>query len=202
MTWKALVLVAKLWFSPTPTPALCLLPAGEEEVRMQFDEAWNLTMTWEGGDRLHRVPGDPGGLTKYGISARAYPDEDIAGLTAERAKMFAHRHYWARLRASYLPAELRWHVFDMGFNAGVAASARMLQQSVNLCREARGAHTYIRVDGQIGPKTLAAVAEFPPDRLARVFKAYRISHYLRLADAGRARFIHGWLRRAEGEPNA
>ena len=41
-----------------------------------FEQAFAIVAGEEGG--LCRDPGDPGGLTKFGISQRAYPGLDIA----------------------------------------------------------------------------------------------------------------------------
>jgi lysozyme family protein len=168
---------------------------------MTFDEAYDLTLTWEGGDRLHTVAGDPGGTTRFGLSQRAYPDLDMHRLTLPAASFYAKRDYWKVVRADEVPEELRWHLFDMAFNAGTGTSVRILQKSINLCRQASGREDYLIEDGVIGPKTLAAVDEQRPERLARVFKAYRVEHYLVVAETRTPQFIHGWLRRAEGERN-
>jgi hypothetical protein len=84
-----------------PQPTLdCSAPVTGEEYfwarrnMMDFEMAWRKTMTWEGGDRLHTVPGDPGGATKYGISQRAFPNTDIPSLTERKAQMLARLHYW------------------------------------------------------------------------------------------------------------
>lgn len=37
---------------------------------------------------------DPGGLTKFGISQRSYPDLDIASITLDQAKALYKRDYW------------------------------------------------------------------------------------------------------------
>jgi len=50
----------------------------------KFDEIIEVVLKHEGG--LVDDPDDPGGLTNLGISQRAYPNEDIRGLTVERAK--------------------------------------------------------------------------------------------------------------------
>ena len=168
---------------------------------MTFDEAFDLTMTWEGGGRLHKIAGDPGGSTKFGISQRAFPNTDVAGLTERKARMLARLHYWNPLQTDFLPAALRWQVFDTGFNAGVVRSAKLLQRSVNLCRQAQGLESFIDEDGMIGPATLDAVDRIDADRLALTFKAHRIGHYMALADRS-PRFIYGWLRRAEGGTGA
>jgi len=53
----------------------------------------------------------------------------------------------------------------------------------------------------VGPLTLSAARGLNGRRLSVIFKAYRMEHYLALAEMGRAKFIHGWLRRAGGEAN-
>lgn len=172
---------------------------------MDFDEAFEKTLSWEGGARLHRVEGDPGGTTKYGISQRAYPDLDIPSLTFAKAGLYARRDYWFPVRADQLPPELRWDVFDTAFNAGTRKAGKLLQRSINMCRQAQGLvgpGAFIVEDGQIGPQTLQAIEGLDPVRLRRVYRAYRADHYLALAELGRAKFIHGWLRRAEGGTNA
>ena len=169
---------------------------------MEFLEAWLKTMEWEGGSTLHHNRNDPGGLTKFGISQRAFPQEDIEGLTVERAKWLARARYWRVVEADDLPGELRWQVFDMAFNAGPSTSARLLQRSINLCMAARQSVGYLREDGDIGPVTLAALAMYDPKRITRVFMAYRAEYYLRVAEDRLPMFIYGWLRRAAGERNA
>lgn len=49
-----------------------------------FDKAFELLIGHEGGYVNH--PSDPGGETKYGISKRSYPREDIRNMTLARAK--------------------------------------------------------------------------------------------------------------------
>ena len=67
---------------------------------MNFDVAFEKLIGHEGG--YVNDARDPGGETKYGISKRAYPDEDIAGLTLERAKQIYRRDCWARRIADNL----------------------------------------------------------------------------------------------------
>ena len=168
---------------------------------MTFEEAWALTMSWEGGGTLHNVAGDPGGTTRFGLSQRAYPHVNMMALTPSKAQFYARKDYWTPVKADLLPEEIRWDVFDTGFNAGVGRAGKLLQRSVNLCRQAQGVTQFITEDGQIGPVTLQALESLDPIRLRRVFRAYRREHYLALAETGRAQFIHGWLRRAEGDYN-
>jgi lysozyme family protein len=157
-------------------------------------------MDFEGGGIVHQVPGDPGGKTKWGVSQRAYPAVNIDDLTRGQAIHIFKTDYWDRVRADDLPPRLRWDVVDFAFNAGVGTAGRVLQQSLNLCISSAGSGDYLKVDGKIGPATLFQVDDHPSDRLQRIFRAYRARHYLDLAHAGRAKFIHGWLKRVEGNP--
>ena len=170
---------------------------------MDFNDAWNLTMSWEGGGKLHEVPGDPGGKTRYGLSQRSYPNLNLENLTPGMAQTIARQDYWDKVKADQMPRALRWHIFDMAFNAGPKTAIVLLQRSINLCRQAHGTFDYLKEDGIIGPLTLAGSEEDLPGRLARVYRAYRIEHYIMLAETQLQlpKFIHGWLRRAEGEYN-
>ena len=58
---------------------------------MTFDQAFQKLIGHEGGFVDH--PSDPGGATKYGISKRSYPGEDIPGLTLDRAKTIYRRDF-------------------------------------------------------------------------------------------------------------
>ena len=165
---------------------------------MNISEAFNKTMDFEGGGRLHNTTGDPGGLTRWGFSQRAYPYLNLQLLDYDMAEKLFQDDYWDKVRADDLPPELRWDVVDFAFNAGARRAARTLQKSINLCLRSQSRHDYLAEDGRIGPKTLFHVDDVHPDRLLRVFRAYRVGRYLGQAEYGMSQFIHGWLRRAEG----
>jgi lysozyme family protein len=82
-----------------------------------FDRAWEIVKGFEGG--YTKDPNDPGGETKYGISKRAYPDEDIVGLTEKRARQIFRRDYWDRVGCGDLPVPLDIIVADTAFNCGI-----------------------------------------------------------------------------------
>jgi lysozyme family protein len=113
----------------------------------------------------------------------------------------ARDHYWHTSGADRAPEPLRWDLFDFAFNAGSVASVRSMQRAVNLCKQSRGQFDLLTTDGVFGPATLYALDDEDPERLLRVFRAYRRKHYLSLAESGKARFIHGWLKRVDGEWN-
>ncbi len=149
---------------------------------MNFDEAFEHVIGNEGG--YVNDPRDPGGETKFGISKRSYPGEDIAGLTLARAKELYRRDFWGPAGCEQWPEAVRFDVFDMAVNAGVKASIKMLQRCV-------GADD----DGVIGRQTIAAVQNFDtnPEALARKFTAQRIRHYTSLKTW--PVFGAGWMNR-------
>lgn len=63
-----------------------------EEYNYNFTRSIAFVLSVEGG--LVNNPADPGGLTKYGISQRSYPDLDIRNLSIEDAKEIYFRDYW------------------------------------------------------------------------------------------------------------
>jgi lysozyme family protein len=58
-------------------------------------DAWETAIAFvlrmEGGTTVENDPHDPGGMTKFGISHKAFPDLDIANLTLEQAKEIYRR---------------------------------------------------------------------------------------------------------------
>ena len=154
---------------------------------VEFDDIIEKVLEHEGG--LVDDPKDAGGLTNLGISQRAYPDEDIRGLTVERAKELYKRDYWDRYRTGDLPDRLR-HIFvDMCINMGGGRAIKILQEACN----SKNA-TKIDVDGGIGPATIKAATNVEPFRL----RAYRVMFYAELVmkKPEQERFWVGWFRRS------
>ncbi len=137
---------------------------------------------------------DPGGLTNFGISKRAYPDEDIVGMTRDRAAAIYLRDYWIPSGGDEWPSGLDMMVFDEAVNAGVGRSAILLQELVG-----------VDADGMIGPKTLAAVNAAISDGggTARVLgdlaQAQREYYTTR---PGFFRYSHNWLNRVSARLQA
>ena len=153
---------------------------------MDFDQAVGIVIRVEGGfvDDLD----DPGGMTKYGISARAFPEVDIASLTEDGARALYLDHYWIPGKCALLPERLRLIYFDMCVLHGLHAAAITLQRALN------GAGYPIAVDGIIGSETIRAAAYLEPERL----RSYRI---LRIASIvakrpSMGKYWFGWYRRA------
>lgn len=135
-------------------------------------------------------PKDPGGLTKYGISQRAYPGLDIRALSREDAVAIYRRDYWAAVHGEDLPWPLCLFVFDHAINAGPRQAIRLLQGGVG-----------VKVDGVWGPATAAQAnqlhAPYCTDarlfEFCRSYNAARVRYYLGLATA--PTFGVGWCGR-------
>jgi lysozyme family protein len=76
-------------------------------------------------------PDDPGGETKYGISKKAFPKEDIKNLTIVRAKDIYYTKYWKPSKAYLIPDELQHIYFDMCVNFGIIGAGKVLQRAIN-----------------------------------------------------------------------
>ena len=154
---------------------------------VEFDDIIEKVLEHEGG--YVNDPTDAGGETKYGISKRAYPDEDIKELTIERAKELYKRDYWDRYRTADLPDRLRHIYVDMCINMGGGRAIKILQEACN----SKNANK-IDVDGGIGPATIKAATNVEPFRL----RAYRVMFYAELVmkKPEQMKFWVGWFRRS------
>ena len=101
-----------------------------------FDRCVRAVLSEEGGLSDHQQ--DPGGLTKYGISQRAYPNLDIRRLTMDEAIELYRRDYWNPVHGTDLPASLALLVFDSAVNQGVGTAARLLQKAVGVAEDEAG----------------------------------------------------------------
>ena len=141
----------------------------------------------EGGERLVNDPDDPGGLTKWGISKRAHPDEDIANLTLDDAIRIYQDKYWKPSKVSKLPYELQDLYFDMVVNVGQSRAVKVLQQACNH----KGSKLVI--DGRLGPNTIKASKVLEKERL----KAFRVMYYAKICINNKKllKYYYGWFRR-------
>jgi lysozyme family protein len=127
-------------------------------MRENYARALPLFLKHEGGFVDH--PKDPGGATnkgvtigtlkRLGIDVDGDGDSDIVDLRnlrhsdVERVyKLF----YWDAVKGDLLPSGLDYAVADFAINSGPARAARHLQRVIGVAE-----------DGDIGPKTLAALA--------------------------------------------
>lgn len=149
-----------------------------------FDEAVLVVLLHEGGYVFD--PRDPGGETNFGISKRQYPNVDIKNLTIASAIAIYRRDYWNPLYEQITHQSIADKIMDMGVNLGVASAVQLVQLAVGAT-----------VDGNFGPKTLAAVnvsIEHRPGFLLRELRGQQCAHYATIFGA-KSPFLLGLMRR-------
>lgn len=158
-----------------------------------FPQAVAVVLQHEGG--LVDDPNDPGGITKFGISLRSYPQlgaDGIRALTADDAAAIYRRDWWDRYGYGELAPTIGGKLLDMAVNIGAAAAHTCLQRALRACG------TAVQEDGVLGPATKAAANVQPPDRLLAPLRSEAAAHY-RLIIAARpadAEYEADWLARA------
>ena len=132
-----------------------------------WNTAFDLLMINEGG--YVNNPHDKGGVTKYGISKKAYPNEDIENLTLDRAKEIYYRDYWTRCKCDNLPDSLSIAVFDFAVNSGIKTAIKKLQIALG-----------ITADGIIGNQTVGACNRLPVKRVLDDYMDLRLDYLMSL----------------------
>lgn len=135
---------------------------------------------------------DPGGMTALGVTRDTWEDwtgkdateADMRTLTPAKVAPLYRQRYWDVNRCDDLPPAVALCVFDFGINAGPARAARYLQKIVGAAQ-----------DGQIGPKTLAAVVAHDVGGIVRSYQQAKRNYYRQLPTF--RVFGKGWLARAD-----
>ncbi len=114
-----------------------------------FIQAFACVVGHEGG--FSNNPADPGNWTKspsgtgqcrgtkYGISARSYPECDILNLSLEQAQLIYRHDFWDPIGADELPAPLALLVFDAAVNNGVTRAVQWLETARKQAANSTGA---------------------------------------------------------------
>lgn len=180
-----------------------------------FDFIWRFTLEKEGG--LCDDPGDPGGITKYGVDLRMLKDfakgreaqkflgahgvflpinrDTIIRLTKEQAAEIYRHIVWDAMGLRRLPDTVAYVLFDTGVLHGNTAAIRFVQRGHN--------HLFPKyplvVDGKLGPRTVAAIEADREMDLAKATLNEREGWYYRHVKAvpSQQKFLKGWLNRVE-----
>jgi lysozyme family protein len=144
---------------------------------MTFARAVANVLKNEGG--LVDNPNDPGGLTNFGISQKAYPNLNIRELTQQQASLLYEANYWAPIHGDELPDPVSFALLDFAVDSGPGTAIKALQTSLRL-----------PADGIIGPQTIGACGR--PEAVAAL-SAARI--YLLTSLPEWEEFGHGWTMR-------
>jgi len=149
-----------------------------------FDRCIKVILKNEGGYANH--PADPGGETKYGITKRYFPDEDIKNLTKKRAIDIYYRRYWLPMGLWRLCNEnIILQIFDFGVNAGKYRATKTAQRVAK-----------VKEDGIFGRVTAHAINNYQGDYLKNYKYARKIYYeWLANQDPRKEVFLEGWLKR-------
>lgn len=148
----------------------------------KFEKAVEALLSHEGGYRNR--PSDPGGETKFGISARSYPHLAIKALTRAEAIAIYKADWWERYGYGRIGnCAIAFKVFDLAVNIGPGRAHKFLQQAANEVIEAGGgeAGLMLKVDGALGPRSLAAVNALDSGPLLICFLKRVHAHYKKCA---------------------
>ncbi|MFM0626909.1 glycoside hydrolase family 108 protein [Paraburkholderia xenovorans] len=143
-----------------------------------FDDAFDALIGNEGGYSNNRA--DPGGercgASRRALRAAAYTGQ-MKDLPRDTAKTIAKTLYWDPLRLDELDARVAFQIFDANYNGG---------HPVIWMQGAAGA----KVDGLIGPATIAAVRAVDPLRFILRCNALRLRYFTSLKTF--STFGKGW----------
>lgn len=132
--------------------------------------------------------------------------QDVRKLTPGDAIYLYHRCFWVAIDAESFPVPIGEAMFDQAVNAGRSAARKLLQQAINdLISRHRFRSIKLKVDGAIGPMTRAqldTMVRHPAIGIFGVVEAYRDAvkdryHAIVQNNPSQARFLKGWLKRAD-----
>lgn len=153
----------------------------------------------EGGDKYTNDPDDPGGPTKYGITLatlsawrhKKCTAQDVKNMSELEAREIYRMVFYLEPGYSKLSSEILAAVMmDAAVNHGPSQATKQLQRALGF--------TKADTDGSLGPKTLAAVAVWPPLRLAIRSLTQRGRYYSDIVASHpvEVKFLRGWINRA------
>lgn len=166
-----------------------------------FERCLPVVLGAEGGYSNH--PNDRGGKTNMGITegtlSNAYSKgivshKDVKKLTRDEAAKIYQTLYWQPSGAGQIPWPLCLLHFDAAVNCGVDAAGKQLQRTINSIKG-----PVLKVDGAVGPATLAAIKDMETKFLClELLKTRRKYHETIVKNNPSQKvFLDGWLNRID-----
>jgi lysozyme family protein len=160
-------------------------------MRDNLETALRLIRQHEGGYVDH--PADPGGCTNMGITLATFRRHidgrgtcrEVRHLHWSQAARIYRQTYWGDIRGDDLGDGIDVSAFDFCVNSGAHRATVTLQRLVGA-----------KVDGRLGPLTLAATRRTDPADLVRAYTAARLRWLRGLTTF--ATFGAGWTARVRG----
>lgn len=159
-------------------------------------------------------PNDAGGETMWGVTAAVARRYGYVGPMRDMPRGTALSIYRARYwrepgldRIALQSEAIAEELLDTGVNMGVAVASQFLQRLLNALNRQGKDYADIKVDGDVGPATLAALKAFLAKRgsegeavLLKGLNALQGARYVELGEGRQANeeFVYGWLRARVG----
>jgi len=156
-----------------------------------FEIAIIKTLINEGGAKITDDPNDSGGLTKYGISQRAYPNVNIRALTEAQARAIYKRDYWDKIKGDDIQSQpVAENIFDTAVNMGARTASRLAQLALGITN----------ADGIIGPQTLGVLHQAEAPTFIAEYTIVKIARYAGICNRNRSqrKYLLGWVNRTLG----
>ncbi len=173
---------------------------------LRFLKVFTAVMDIEGGGAVHKVTGDPGGRTAWGIAETFHPDLFIPDPpTLTEAIPWYYNEYWLNMSLDLVQSSaMCFELFEWAINKTVRKSVLDAQEAANRLRQFRGdpSSTIISVDGLMGPKTLSSLNGLKNVEGAWVFyfNQRQVRYYESRPSDKRHRFLSGWVNRRTRNP--
>lgn len=161
----------------------------------QFEPAFEIMMTNEGGYKLTNDPVDRGGQTYAGVSRKAWPQ--WAGWAyidrgetppTQLVRSFYKTNFWDAVRGDEITDNrIASSIFNFAVNTGVKVAVKLAQIVVG-----------VAPDGSLGEKTLAALNASSPSIFIPSYTVAKIARYRDIVrrDPTQKRFLLGWINRS------
>lgn len=164
-------------------------------MKANFEKALNAVLEDEGG--FSDDPNDPGGMTNKGVTRAVWSEwlgrpasvKEMTTLSAQDVQPLYRRKYWDAINGDALPDGLDYCVFDFAVNSGPGRAAKLLQSCLG-----------VAVDGQIGPKTIAAAKATNVKKIIELYGLARLTFLKSLPHW--SIYKNGWAKRVAGVTSA
>lgn len=151
-------------------------------------------LSWEGG--FANVPGDKGGATNKGVTLATYRGIfgngksviDLKNMTDAQWMIIFRKYFWNRWRADEIKSQAIANLLaDWVWTSGT--------YGIKLPQKVLG----VKIDGLVGPKTIAAINDYPDQRelFVKLWKE-RKDFFERIGTGTQKKFLKGWLNRLNG----
>lgn len=154
-------------------------------------------------------PKDSGGETNWGITIAVARANGYTGAMRDMPRAVAEQIYRKRYVEDPgfgaligLTPSVVVELVDTGVNMGPKVAGEFLQRALNALNNGEATYPDMKVDGQIGPVTTAALRRYIQVRgtpgvtvLVRAMNCLQGYHYIALAEARPKdeRFVYGWI---------